>query len=418
MSDHTLTATPKHQRVKERLRKQILDGVLAPGTRLPPDSELHKRFRVHRLTAIRALNDLVNEGLIVRRRGSGTYVAGSDRAPAILHGRSLKLGIVWRSTVSPQWMLNTFLGQATLGAVEAMGLNPAEAHWPLVKDDQVTRAVWSSKELGIHVECIGESHASMVRHPPIDDVRVGDFDGILAIGIIDGPFQDELLSLGIPVVLGDVLTERLNGRLDQVFVDPQQGYRQAVEHFASAGLKRIHFVGAQISLPAPSTKMTFDAVQKFRADRVRVDPDSFLRFSAYRQAMDQRGLDAPENFVHRMNSINDSEAALAGRLAALPKNERPEAVICHEYDQAERIIGEFERRGLSLQGAGACGAQTPQKSIAIRTDMKTLGATALDLLVSRIQRPKRPYLRVGIPMFFDHSAETRNQTVTPVSALE
>jgi hypothetical protein len=49
--------------------------------------------------------------------------------------------------------------------------------------------------------------------------------------------------------------------------------------------------------------------------------------------------------------------------------------------------------------------------------MKALGATALDLLVSRIQRPNRPYLRVGIPMFFDHSAGTRNQTVTPVSAL-
>ena len=139
----------KHARVKEKLRRQILDGVLAPGSKLPPDSELYKRFKVHRLTVVRALSDLVREGLIVRRRGSGTYVTGKNQAPSVVPGQTLNLGILWRGSVSPHKMLNSFLGVATLGALEALGLDGAQARWPLVREDEATRAIWEKKEAGL-----------------------------------------------------------------------------------------------------------------------------------------------------------------------------------------------------------------------------------------------------------------------------
>lgn len=392
---------PKYVQVKERLRNDLLRGVYPPGSKLPPDSELYKRFNVHRLTVIRAMNDLTQEGLIVRQRGSGTFVADRTSAPPLIPGRSMKIGIVWRRSVYPQLMLNSFMGLATCGALESAGIDPVNAAWALVRDDEPTCARWEDRHSRIQVECIGEATASQLRHPPLEVLRSRGLDGVLAVGILEDSFLDGLLELGIPVVLGDVLKERLNGKIDQVYVDPLDGYQKAVRHFLQLGLKRIHFVAAQLSPPAPRADMSFSEVREHHGNRVRVDPDSYLRLSAYRQAMDAHGAEVLERFIHKLNDVNERDEDLAARLAALPESERPEAVVCHESTQADTLIGEFEKRGLSLFGAGAASTAVPAKAAAIRVDMKAVGATAMDLLLSRIHRPRKPCLRVGVPMLFE-----------------
>lgn len=392
---------PKYLQVKERLRNDLLRGVYAPGAKLPPDSELYKRFNVHRLTVVRAMNDLTQEGLIVRQRGSGTFVADRNSAPPLIPGRSMKIGIIWRRSVYPHLMLNSFLGLATCGALELAGIDPVNAAWALVREHEPTCARWEDRRSRIQVECIGEATASQVRHPPLEYLRSRGFDGVLALGILEDSFLDRLLELGTPVVLGDVLKERLNGKIDQVYVDPLDGYQKAVRHFLQSGLKRIHFVAAQLSRPAPRTGMSFSEVLAHHGNRVRVDPDSYLRLSAYRQAMDAYGADVRERFIHKLNDVNEWDNSLAARLAALPESERPEAVVCHESTQADTLIGEFEKRGLPLLGAGATSTAVPAKALAIRVDMKAVGATAMDLLLSRIQRPRKPCLRVGVPMLFE-----------------
>ena len=391
-------AAPKYQHVKELLRRQVLDGVYVPGSKLPPDSELHKRFKVHRLTIIRAMNDLMQEGLIVRRRGSGTYVANPNGAAPLIPGRTTKIGIVWRWSVYPQRMLNTFLGLATCGALESISVDPKNAAWALAPTNEPTSACWQDRHSRIHVECIGEAMATRLYHPPLEYVRARGFDGVLAMGVLEDSFLDGLIDLGIPIVLADVLKERLSGRIDQVFVDPRDGYRQAVQKFVQLGVKRIHFVAAQISLPAPRLGMTIQEIVAHHGNRVRVDPDSYLRLSAYRQAMDEYEAEVRDGFIHKLTSVLESDNSLAVRLAALPECERPEAVVCHGSTQADILINEFEQRGIRLLGAGATSVTVPAKAAAIRVDMKTIGATAMDLLLSRIQRPSRPCLRVGVPM--------------------
>lgn len=64
---------PLYQRVAEALRLEI-DG-LPPGAALASESELERRFGVSRITVRRALDVLAQSGLVVRRRGSGTFVA-------------------------------------------------------------------------------------------------------------------------------------------------------------------------------------------------------------------------------------------------------------------------------------------------------------------------------------------------------
>jgi GntR family transcriptional regulator len=67
----------KAQRVYLLLRDEITRGDLPPGTVLPGEMRLAEQYGVSRVTIRRALDVLAQEGLIVRRAGSGTVVTGA-----------------------------------------------------------------------------------------------------------------------------------------------------------------------------------------------------------------------------------------------------------------------------------------------------------------------------------------------------
>ena len=64
----------QHQ-VYSGIRRAILDGVLAPGAQLPSSRTLAEDLRVSRTTTLLAYEQLLAEGYLGARHGSGTYVA-------------------------------------------------------------------------------------------------------------------------------------------------------------------------------------------------------------------------------------------------------------------------------------------------------------------------------------------------------
>jgi GntR family transcriptional regulator len=66
---------PLYQRLQQVLRAAIQTRVLAPDDALPPERDLAAEFAVSRITVRKALDGLVNEGLLIRRQGAGTFVA-------------------------------------------------------------------------------------------------------------------------------------------------------------------------------------------------------------------------------------------------------------------------------------------------------------------------------------------------------
>ena len=64
---------PSIGRSVDLLRREIQDLYKA-GDALPPEGELAIRFNVNRHTLRRAIDELVNEGLVIRRHGSGVFV--------------------------------------------------------------------------------------------------------------------------------------------------------------------------------------------------------------------------------------------------------------------------------------------------------------------------------------------------------
>ena len=79
-----------HRQLYSTFRTAILDGVFAPGTRLPSTRALADDLGVSRTTVLQAFERLVSEGYATARSGAGTRVATTLSAaatPTIRHSR-------------------------------------------------------------------------------------------------------------------------------------------------------------------------------------------------------------------------------------------------------------------------------------------------------------------------------------------
>ena len=65
---------PPYRQIAAALREAITAGRLAPGDRLPSESELVERYDVTRMTARQAIQELRTEGLVVAEHGRGVFV--------------------------------------------------------------------------------------------------------------------------------------------------------------------------------------------------------------------------------------------------------------------------------------------------------------------------------------------------------
>ncbi len=75
------------QSVLRQIELLILRGILRPGERLPPERELSERLDVSRPSLRDAIAELEAKGLLIRRAGSGIFVAevlGSAFSPALV----------------------------------------------------------------------------------------------------------------------------------------------------------------------------------------------------------------------------------------------------------------------------------------------------------------------------------------------
>jgi GntR family transcriptional regulator len=75
---------PRYIQLKEIIRERILSGEWAPGGLIPSERELCERYGISRMTARQSITELVNEGLLYREQGKGTYVGRPKIAQQLL----------------------------------------------------------------------------------------------------------------------------------------------------------------------------------------------------------------------------------------------------------------------------------------------------------------------------------------------
>lgn len=77
---------PLYLQVISNIETAIRRKLLPPGTRLPAEDELRAAFNVSRTTLRRAIGTLVQQGVVERRHGSGTWIARQILADNSLGG--------------------------------------------------------------------------------------------------------------------------------------------------------------------------------------------------------------------------------------------------------------------------------------------------------------------------------------------
>ncbi|MFH1176299.1 MAG: GntR family transcriptional regulator [Acidobacteriota bacterium] len=82
-------ATPIWRQIEEEVRRLVASGALAPGEPAPSVRELARELRINPATVAKAYQRLVDAGVLVVRRGEGTYVA--DAPPPMPAEEKLKV---------------------------------------------------------------------------------------------------------------------------------------------------------------------------------------------------------------------------------------------------------------------------------------------------------------------------------------
>jgi len=72
---------PLYYQLETIIRKRILSGEFPPDAPFPSEESIGKEYEVSRITVRRALSSLEQEGLIIRKRGKGTFI--SEKAKSL-----------------------------------------------------------------------------------------------------------------------------------------------------------------------------------------------------------------------------------------------------------------------------------------------------------------------------------------------
>jgi GntR family transcriptional regulator len=79
MDSHWNDGQPIYRQLRDKVVAMILDGVLADGDALPSVRSVAAEFALNPLTVLKGYQQLVDEGLVEKRRGRGMFVTTGAR---------------------------------------------------------------------------------------------------------------------------------------------------------------------------------------------------------------------------------------------------------------------------------------------------------------------------------------------------
>lgn len=237
----------KYMEIYDRLKGEICQGVLAPGERIYSENELMQMFLVSRQTVRQAVSRLETEGLVVRKRGSGTYVSekGGQECPPV---RSRQIAVV--TTYIDEYIFPKIIKsiEETVSEKEYT-LQVAFTHNSVEMERRILRKL---SDEHIVSGLIIESTKSALPNPNIGLYR-------------------ELMAKGIPVLFLNSYYPDL--RAPHVSMDDRQAGRAAAEFLVRKGHKKIGAV--------------------FKSD----DGQGHLRYQGYMEALLEAGIEVREENI-------------------------------------------------------------------------------------------------------------------------
>lgn len=334
---------PKYSAIVDRLRNDL--RTLSPGERFLSEHQVASRFKVSRPTAARALAELGIEGLVVRRVGSGTFVAEAPRATRALTFGVLLSGLGATDVWDP---LSTLLTRAcsSRGVSVRMG-------WQTAPRDDVASTVAQARNLVTQgIDGVLFSPLEVVEDREKENVAIADL----------------FVKAGIPLVLidRDILDFPARSGFDVVGVDNVGASAEIAQHLAATGRARPRYFSR------PHYPSTTD-----------------LRVAGAAIALAHAGIDLPHDW-HITGDPSDVDCA-----TEMLERHRPDAIIASNDHTAALLIQTLAKIGLRVPDDLAVvgfddvvySTLLPVTLTTVHQPFGEIARTAVQVLLDRIENP-------------------------------
>ena len=288
---------PKYQIVADHLRHDIAAGIYKDGDALQTEAELKKTFGVSRQTVRQAISLLENDGLVIRRRGSGTYVNHSARK----HSGVLNVGVI--TTYITDYIFPSIV-RGLEGVLSAEGciMSLSATYNRADHERSMLQRILESPLDGLIVE--GTKTA-------LPNPNIG--------------LYEKLLERNIPFVF-------INGYYPQlpqavyVVMDDEAGGRMAAAYLAQQGFSRIGGI--------------------FKSD----DMQGHLRYQGFFAEMQHRGLHVRDENVCWFTTENKKRFLKdeTGMEFMRSLKNTVDAVVCYNDEIALQLIAALEENGMTV----------------------------------------------------------------------
>ena len=337
-------ATPKYLRLAQKLTREIEDGTLSPGDRLPSFSEINQQFGAATNTVDRAFLVLEQNGLVRREQGRGVFVAEPGRS-----NPKPKTGFIG---------LFGGFGGFSEGLPHYEGLN--------------TSSFFSLHILQGIREILSREEKQLVLLN--DDARgVENLDGVLACSTGHFDLLARRLPPGLPCV--SLLLE-VDG-VPSVVADDYQGAKDAVNYLIELGHRRIACL-MEFPLALPR-----------------------LRAAGYHDALTEAGIALNPRWMHQprhkkhldqdyrtwgregMRQWLQSDWQELGCTALLAQNDMVAAGVLESLQEAGIRVPE-EVSVIGFDGTEICEYSSPQLS-SVELPLRQIGTLAAQILLRQMQ---------------------------------
>lgn len=320
--------------VKEKLIEQIKS--LEPHVRLPSRTALAEQYNAARTTIERAISELIGEGYLYAKDGSGTYVS-EGRTEQRARSANISIGLI-----IPDIRHDTYPG--ILRGVEDM-TNRHDISLVICNTDNQ-----ADKQAGYINKLIDSGIHGIIIVPAI-------------IGHIDLSLFDKLREAGIPVVF---CNRGIDGvEAPKVVSNNFYGAYVAVKHLIGSGCRNI----AYISRPVYST--------------------SYERYQGYTSALAEAGIGVDEKYVVFEPTFDTERQGYDSVIQLLRNDARPDGIFCFNDGIAKGAYEALEEKGLVVgkdvllvgyDNTGICES-LPVKLTSVKFQTYEIGASAAGLLL-------------------------------------
>jgi DNA-binding LacI/PurR family transcriptional regulator len=338
---------PKYQQIVESVRQNIEAGRYRKGARLPSETELMRRFDVSRMTVVKAMQHLQQEGLLVRRAGSGTYASETEPNQKLVFG-----------------LIIPDLGRTEIFEPICQGMSAS----PNGSGHSLSWGHSAGRESG-------ENVAEHLCEQYIEQRVSGVFFAPLEFGPRREPVNRRVLkalkSARIPVVLLDrcVLDYPARSEYDIVGLDNRRAGYVMTDHLIRQGAQRVGFFAVEGS-----------------AETVED------RIAGYREALYAWGMPVDREMVLRC------DLADAAKLSARIEEKKIDALLCANDLTAAHVMRTLLGLGLRIPGdiriAGIDDVRYAEllsvPLTTLRQPCREIGATAIVTMLTRISNPQLP----------------------------